>query len=172
MPVPSLSPLPGLRPLLNPTFSSFGSVAPFIPTHLQSQPSHGYGVTSSVKVSVRDTARLAEVVDTVMGSGANILSSFRFLLHDERTLRRTLLEEAVREARDKAEVLATAVGKSVGKPVSIDEDFRVYQPHPGYAEAYAQPSVTMPFPANITRYPFTVGQLTFHASVSVTYQLQ
>ena len=49
---------------------------------------YGFGVTSSVKVSVRETARLAEVVDAVMGSGANILASFRFLLHDERKHRR------------------------------------------------------------------------------------
>jgi len=173
IPAQALSSFTGLRPQLHPGFSSLGSVVPFAPAHPQTHSPYGFGVTSSVKVSVRETARLAEVVDAVMGSGANILASFRFLLHDERTLRRTLLEEAVREARDKAEVLAAAVGRSVGKPTSIEEDFRVYQPHPVYADGFSQHLAAIaPFPPNITRYPFTVGQLTFHASVSVTYQLQ
>src|SRR5438093_2210092 len=174
MPAQSLSSFTGLRPQLHPGFPTIGAVAPFAPPHPQTtHPLYGFGVTSSVKVSVRDTARLAEVVDAVMASGANVLASFRFLLHDERTLRRTLLEEAVREAREKAEVLATAVGRAVGKPTSIEEDFRVYQPYPVYADGlFHHPAVMPTFPANITRYPFTVGQLTFHASVSLTYQLQ
>jgi len=174
MPAASFSSFSGARPLLHPGFSSMGSMVPFTPAHPQTHhPLHGFAVTSSVKVSVRDTSRLAEVVDSVMGSGANVLASFRFLLHDERTLRRTLLEEAVREARDKAEVLASAVGRSLGKPTSIEEDFRVYQPYPVYADGlFHHPAVMPTFPANITRYPFTVGQLTFHASVSLTYQLQ
>ena len=72
-----------------------------------------------------------------------------------------------------AEILAAAVGKSVGRPTSIDEDFRVYQPHPVYANGHPQNLSVMPtFPASITRYPFMGGQLTFHASVSVTYHLQ
>ena len=173
VPAPTANLFGGLRPLLNPGLGSFGSIVPFTPALPQARQTCGYDVSSSVKVSVRDTARLAEVVDVVMGSGANVLASFRFRLHDEQALRRTLLEEAVREARDKAEILAAAVGKSVGRPASIDEDFRVYQPHPVYADGNTQNLSVMPtFPASITRYPFMGGQLTFLASVSVTYQLQ
>jgi hypothetical protein len=173
MPAPTMGLFGGLRPLLNPGSGSFGAMVPFASALPQARQSCGYDVSSSVKVSLRDTARLAEVVDAVMGSGANVLASFRFLLHDEQALRRTLLEEAVREAHDKAEILAAAVGKSVGRPTSIDEDFRVYQPHPVYANGHPQNLSVMPtFPASITRYPFMGGQLTFHASVSVTYHLQ
>jgi uncharacterized protein YggE len=171
---PALSPFTVGRPLLTAS-SGFSAVAPFTPALPQVHASYGYDVTSSVKVFVRDTTRLAEVVDAVMESGANILASLRFLLRDERTIRRTLLEEAVREAREKAEILAAAAGRSLGAPTHIEEDFQVYQPNPVYGDGYGYPPhwpAAPASPANVIRYPFTIGQLTFHASVSVAYQLQ
>jgi uncharacterized protein YggE len=171
LPAPPLSTFSLTRPLLNPAYSGFGDVAPFTPAPPQVNTSYGYDVASSVKLSVRDTTRLAEVVDAVMGSGANVLASVRFFLRDERAVRRTLLEEAVREAREKAEILAAAVGKTLAAPTHIEEDFRVYQPYPVHADGSLHWPGAPAFPANVARYPFTVGHLTFHACVSVAYQL-
>jgi len=170
---PALNPHTPMHPLLSAPFSAHGAVAPLSPVHLQLHQSCGYDATSSVKVSVRELTRLAEVVDAVTGSGSAVLVSIRFLLQDEAKLRRSLFEDAVRQAREKADTLAAAFGKTVGNPISIDEDFRVYQPNPLYADGYSPHLLGVPpFPFNMTRHPFTVGQLAFHASVGVTYQLQ
>src|SRR5438093_6427432 len=166
---PALNPPTPMHPLLNPPYSPLGAVAPLSPA--QSQPSCGYDATSSVKVSVRELTRLAEVVDAATGSGSTVLVSIRFLLQDEAKLRRSLFEDAVRQAREKADILAAAFGKTVGNPVSVDEDFQVYQPNPLYADGYSPHSLdVLRFPFNMTRHPFTMGQLAFHASVGVTYQ--
>jgi len=170
---PALNPHTPMRPLLNAPYSALGALAPFSPAHAQLHQPSGYDATSSVKVLVRELIRLAEVVDAVTGSGSTVLASIRFLLQDEAKLRRSLFEDAVRQAREKADILAAAFGKTVGNPISIDEDFRVYQPNPLYADGYSPYSPGVPpFPFNMTRHPFTFGQLAFHASVGVTYQFQ
>ena len=170
---PALNPHTPMRPLLNAPYSALGGLAPFSPAHAQLHQPSGYDATSSVKVLVRELIRLAEVVDAVTGSGSTVLASIRFLLQDEAKLRRSLFEDAVRQAREKADILAAAFGKTVGNPISIDEDFRVYQPNPLYADGYSPYSPGVPpFPFNMTRHPFTFGQLAFHASVGVTYQFQ
>ena len=171
LPNPISTMLPG--PLLLP--SAFG--APIsgpagTPATVSENPSLiGYRAVSSFKVAVQDIHRVGEVVDIVTRVGAIPGGSIRFLVHDEATIERTLLEEAVRRARDKANTLATAVGKSRGDPVAISEEFTTYQPQQPYGNGRHNPFLMAPAGSNV-RLPFHHGQLTFCARVSVVYQLQ
>jgi len=156
LPNPISTMLPG-PPLLQAAFGAPLSGPPAIPPTVSENPSLiGYRAVSSIKIRVQDIHRVGEVVDIVTRVGAIPGGSFRFLVHDEATIERTLLEEAVRRAREKANTLAIAVGRSRGDPVWISENFTTHQPHQ----------------SNGNGLPCIPGQLTFCAKVTVVYQLQ
>lgn len=171
--------LPNAPPaILNPLLlhGAFSTSAPNAPVPMVPAVSDnpnliGYRAVSSVKVAVRNVNRAGEVIDILTRAGAVSTGSIRYLLQDESTLERTLLEEAVRRARDKATVLAAAVGKSAGNPISISEEVTALQPQPSFGNGRYNPFL-MPSAGVTVRPPFISGQLTFCAKVSVVYQLQ
>jgi uncharacterized protein YggE len=167
-------PLTLLNPLLpHGTFSASGTNAPMpmVPAVSENPYLVGYRANTSIKVAMRNVNRAGEVVDIVTRAGAIPNGSFRYLLQDEEMLERTLLEEAVRRAREKAKVLAAAVGKSTGSPISISEEVMAFQPQQSFGNGWKNPFLT-PSGGSTVRPPFINGQLTFCARVSVVYQLQ
>ena len=130
----------------------------------------GYRAVSSIKVVARNVNRAGEVVDIAVRAGAVPNGSIRYVLQDEETLEHTLLEQAIRRAREKAAVLAAAVGKSTGSPISISEEVTAFQPQQFFGNGRHNASL-LPTGTGI-RPPFVAGQLTFSARVSVVYQLQ
>jgi uncharacterized protein len=158
-------------PFLPAAFGVPGANAPMVPALSENPNLIGYRAVSSIKVAVRDVNRVGDIVEIVTRAGAVPTGSMRFLLQDEATVENTLLEEAVRRAREKATVLAAAVGKSTGNPVSISEEFTTYQPQQFYGNGRHNPFLMAPGGSNV-RLPFIPGQLTFCARVSVVYQFQ
>jgi len=160
---PSLQLMPiSAPPLLTAGFPIVGAGAPPMPTLSDGPQLFGYRAVSTFKVAVKDSARLGEVVDTVTGIGAIPNGNIRFLVRDEAGLRRSLLEDAVREAREKANILAAGFGKTAGNPISISEEFATYQ---------IQQTIG-PMPIGSAPVPLTHGPLMFCTRVNVTYQLQ
>ncbi len=156
-------------PLLSPPVGFAAAPLTPMPAGMPDGPSLlGYHAFNSVKVTVRDSLQLGEVIDAISRSGALPSGSVRFLARNEAELRRNLLEEAIQDARGKANTLAAASGRSTGNAVSISEDFAAYQPQYFYGNGYR----ANPFGVNTARLPFLPGQLTFSARVFVTYQLQ
>lgn len=137
------------------------SPTPSMLAPMMESPIMGYHAVTPLKVRVTDPHRVGEVVEAVTRAGSGVAVSIRFLVRDEENLRRTLLEEAVRECRHTADALAAALGKTAGTPVSVFEDF---------VDGNRQlPSATWPPGAPRT---FAPHPLTFVARVGVTYQLQ
>ena len=164
------NPPPTMMPLLPAPFGLSGPNLSMVPAVSENPGLLGYRAVNSLKVAVRDVDRVGEVVDIVTREGAFPNGSIRFFLQDETTLERTLLEKAVHRARDKANALAAAVGKTTGNPVSISEEFTAYQPQPSYNRH--NPILAAASSGSNVRLPFIHGQLTFSAKVSVVYQLQ
>jgi len=79
----------------------------------------GYHAVNSIQVLVREVGRLGELIDAATRAGAMVTGNFLFRLRDERTIRTSLLEEAVRDAREKADSLASALGKALGDPMAV-----------------------------------------------------
>ena len=141
-------------------FLPASGAGPFLPVPQPNFPPDvsplvGYHVVSYLKLSVRELGRLGEIVDAATRAGANLSAGFLFRLRDEPGLRRALLEAAGREARSKAESLASALGRQLGEALSATEDFSTY-----YLGA-AMPGMHAVSP----------GELTFQARVNVTYAL-
>jgi uncharacterized protein YggE len=124
-----------------------------------------YQVRNVLRVSVRETARVGEVVDALTKAGAVLVGGFSFRVSDEAAARKAALEEAVRDAHTKAESLAAATGKKLGDPQTIVED--VVASNGVYAALRAQ----APF-AFGPGAPANVGELEYYARVTASFRFQ
>ena len=81
----------------------------------------GYEASNTLSVRVRDLSRLGRLLDSVIGSGANQMHGLDFTLSDPRPAQDQARAAAVRDARAKAETLATAAGIELGPVRSSSE---------------------------------------------------
>jgi uncharacterized protein YggE len=82
----------------------------------------GYRASNRVTVRVRDVGKLATVIDTMVGAGANDIGGINFTVSNASKLLDDAREQAVADARRKAEIYAKATGVTLGTPLSISEE--------------------------------------------------
>jgi uncharacterized protein YggE len=124
-----------------------------------------YQARSWVRVNVRDRARVGEVIDAVTKAGASLLGGFSFHAADEGAERKAALESAGRDARAKAEALASAAGKEIGAPLAISEELLVS--NGVYSALRAQSPIGFA-PGS----PVVAGELEYYARVTATFRFQ
>ena len=73
-------------------------------------------------IRLRDVTKLASVIDTLVGSGANDIGGISFQVSQASKLLDDAREQAVADARRKAEIYAKAAGVTLGAPLSISEE--------------------------------------------------
>jgi uncharacterized protein len=124
-----------------------------------------YAVDNTVYVTVRDLARLGDLLDTAVQAGANTVNSVQFDVADKDAALQEARAEALKDAQAQAQALAQAVSLSLGEIRSIN--FLDAQPYPifdgrGGGGAAAEGAAV----------PIQPGQLTFTVNVNVTYELK
>jgi uncharacterized protein len=82
----------------------------------------GYRASNRVTIRVRDVTKAAGVIDTLVGAGANDIGGINFMVSQASKLLDDAREQAVADARRKAEIYARAAGVTLGAPLSISED--------------------------------------------------
>ena len=82
----------------------------------------GYRASNRVTVRVRDVTKVANVIDTLVGAGANEIGGINFVVSQASKLLDEARERAVADARRKAEIYARAAGVTLGAPLSIAEE--------------------------------------------------
>jgi len=82
----------------------------------------GYRVDRHMTAKVRDLDRLGDVLDGVVGAGANEVFGAQMGAADPSAAEHAALESAMASARAKAEVLAAAAGVKLGDVVRVEED--------------------------------------------------
>lgn len=81
----------------------------------------GFRLTNRVTVRLRDTGRVADVVDRAIAAGATSLDGVAFRVLDDAAARRSALAAAVEDARGAAEALAAAAGVRLGAVRAVRE---------------------------------------------------
>ena len=71
---------------------------------------------------LRDVTKVASVIDTLVGAGANEIGGINFMVSQASKLLDEAREKAVADARRKAEIYAKAAGVTLGEPLSISEE--------------------------------------------------
>ncbi|MBQ1914916.1 MAG: SIMPL domain-containing protein, partial [Selenomonadaceae bacterium] len=82
----------------------------FYPTYSsergQENEINGYQASNSILVTIHDFSLVSQVIDTALGYGANQISSLDFRIRNTEKLRKEALTAAIRDARNKADIIA------------------------------------------------------------------
>lgn len=84
----------------------------------------GYVASNSLGVTV-PAANAGKVLDTAIAAGANTSSYIRFAIKDDSALKTQALEEAMKAARPKADLMAKTLGLTIKGISSVVEDVSV-----------------------------------------------
>ncbi len=82
----------------------------------------GYRASNRVTIRMHDVTKVATVIDTLVGAGANDIGGISFMVSNASKLLDEAREQAVADARRKAEIYAKAAGVTLGAPLSISEE--------------------------------------------------
>jgi uncharacterized protein YggE len=94
----------------------------------------GYIARNTIAVRLERIDQVGPVIDAALGAGANVVSGLRLYSSKFEEVRRTALQEAVRKAREDAQVLATAAGGTLGAIIEL-QTTDGYGPRPMYEMA-------------------------------------
>lgn len=81
---------------------------------------NGYHVTNTVVVKVYDTSSIGKAIDAAIASGASDINSLTFQTDVSQEMEDQLSASAISDARHQAEVIARALGHTVGPVKSIN----------------------------------------------------
>ena len=81
----------------------------------------GYRVTNILNVKLRDISKAGKIVDDLVKSGANSVYGLQFSFSDPTALIKQAREQAMSDAKSKADQLAKAGGITLGTPIVINE---------------------------------------------------
>ena len=120
-----------------------------------------YVVDNTVNITVRDLGRLGDVLSGAVDAGANTVYGISFSVENKAALEQTAREQAMNDARARAEALANLAGVTLDVPLSISENFSGGEPI-YFARDMAQE-------AGGSAVPVQTGQIAVNLNVSVTY---
>ena len=120
----------------------------------------GYRASNHVTIRLRDVTKVASVIDTLVGAGANDIGGINFMVSGASKLLDQAREQAIADARRKAEIYAKAAGVTLGAPLSISEGGA--SPMPMQFRAKAMMAAT----------PVAAGEETLQVSVNVSWAIK
>jgi hypothetical protein len=125
----------------------------------------GYQVSNTVTVTRSNPAEVGRFLQAAVDAGANAVSGVSFTVSDPARGREGALQAAFADARAKADVLARAAGRTVGRALSITEGTAVMPPPYPMARRMAVESAQMDVPVEPG-----AEELTF--TVSIVFELR
>jgi len=87
-----------------------------------SSPIVGYRATNRVTIRLRDVTKVASMIDVLVGAGANDIGGINFIVSQASKLLDDAREQAISDARRKAQIYAKAAGVTLGEPLSVSEE--------------------------------------------------
>ncbi len=94
----------------------------------------GYDVSQSLEVKIRDLDKISSVLSKAAGLGANQVGSLAFTFDDPEKLKVEARSEAIKNAKEKAQVLTDELGVNLGRVIDFSESSNAAQPPKYYAE--------------------------------------
>jgi uncharacterized protein len=134
----------------------------YAPNRSGPSPVVGYRASNRVTVKLRDVAKVANIVDVLVGAGANELGGINFMVSQASKLLDDAREKAIADARRKAEIYAKAAGVTLGEPLNISEEG-------GSGPPVFRSKMAAPMAASA---PVAQGEETLSVSVSVSWAIK
>ena len=120
-----------------------------------------FRASNRVTVRIRDVSKVANVIDVLVGAGANDIGGINFTVTQASKHLDEAREKAIADARRKAEIYAKAAGVTLGEPLSISEEGA---PVPMYRGKMAAPMAAGA--------PVAQGEETLSVTVSVSWAIK
>jgi uncharacterized protein YggE len=120
-----------------------------------------FRASNRVTVRIRDVTKVANVIDALVGAGANDIGGIHFSVTQASKHLDEAREKAIADARRKAEIYAKAAGVTLGEPISIAED--------GAPVPMFRSKVAAPMAASAQVAP---GEETLSVTVSVSWAIK
>jgi len=123
----------------------------------------GYEVVQDLQVKIRDLEKIGTVIERATSSGANEVSDLQMTIDNQDELKKQAREQAIAQAKVKAEELAFQLNVKLGKIVSFNESFYV---------PYYDAQFSMKEAAGGGEVPdIQIGENKISVSVVVTYEI-
>ncbi len=126
---------------------------------------NGFEVMNQVNVTIRDIDAVGDLLDAVVGAGANSIYGVQFFVDDPRPASGEARTRAVEDATDKARQLAEATGMELGRVVSVSEGYASAPPMPMLARGGGMAD------ASAMETPIQAGTSQIIVDVSMTFEL-
>jgi uncharacterized protein len=121
----------------------------------------GYRVANTLSVTVRDLAGAGALLDQVVQAGANSVQGISFSVADPKALLNQAREQAIADARTRAELLAKAGAAGLGQVLAINEG--------GFAQPLPIMRADVMQSADV---PLQPGEQLYSVDVQVTFELR
>ena len=125
----------------------------------------GYMVSNSVTVEVRNTEKVAAVIEESLAAGANHFQGLGWALRDEQQAKLSALKQAAARAREKATALSEVLKVKLVRLISASEGGHVVRP------VSQAPRLMMAMDAGGSEPPIFSGEMKVEATVTVTYEI-
>lgn len=122
----------------------------------------GYRASNRVTIRLHDVAKVANVIDALVTAGANEIGGVNFMVSQASKLLDDARQQAVADARRKAEIYAKAAGVTLGAPLSISEE--------GAAQPLFRARMAAPMAASPV--PIAQGEETLSITVGMTWAIK
>jgi len=133
----------------------------------------GYTANNLITVNTQDLNKVSSIIDALVQAGSNNISNVQFSLSDPEALKAKVLEDAIKKARAKAQLIARSAGVTLG-PL---QDIRVNDTYAPYGRSYDEIIVTATKSGgggggDRVSTPVSQGELIVSASVNLTYEMR
>jgi uncharacterized protein YggE len=120
---------------------------------------------NTIEVRIDEFAKVGDVLDAAVSSGANNVHDLRFDVKDRDAIERQALERAVTDGMAKANAVAGAAKRAVDRILRIEESF-VGLPQP------MERAVMMRMAASDAQTPVAAGEIEIRAQVRLTVAIK
>ncbi len=123
----------------------------------------GFTAENTVAIKVRDLAKVGALAESLIAKGANRFDGITFSVEHPEPILDRLTADAVKHARDRAQIAATAAGVRLGRVLRIERP----------DETSARPVVpgALALKATASAMPVEAGTTTLGAEIAVTWAL-
>jgi hypothetical protein len=120
-------------------------------------------VNNTIEIVLRDINKATDLADLLAKSGANNVYGPNFMMDDTNEAEKGLYDAAIKDAKDKAESIAKASSRTLGKILSVSDGAGLNVVYPMYAKldsGMGGGAVTEP------------GSTTVYKNLTVTFELK
>jgi len=122
-----------------------------------------YHVTNQINIRSRDLTITGTLIEKAIKAGATTIAGVNFGIEEQTQLEQTAMDDAIADARQKAERIATEMGVTLGQVKSVNFS-GTYPPVPYYGEKGIGGGVA-------SAVPISEGQFSLTVQVQVSYEI-